>query len=62
MTNTVIKCESVYKIFGANAEKMLQEANGKVDAKTFQENGCIVGVNNASFEVSKGEMLVVMGL
>ena len=62
MTNTVIKCDSVYKIFGANAKKMLQDANGNVDAKTFQENGCIVGVNNASFEVSKGEMLVVMGL
>ena len=62
MSNAVIKCENVFKIFGANAEKMLQESNGKVDAKTFQENGCIVGVNNASFEVSKGEMLVVMGL
>ena len=62
MTNSVIKCDSVYKIFGANAKKMLQEANGNVDAKIFQENGCIVGVNNASFEVSKGEMLVVMGL
>ena len=58
----VIKCDSVYKIFGANAEKMLQESNGNVDAQTFQEAGCIVGVNNASFEVSKGEMLVVMGL
>ena len=58
----VIKCESVYKIFGANAGKMLQEYDGNVDAKTFQEAGCIVGVNNASFEVSKGEMLVVMGL
>ena len=58
----VIKCESVYKIFGANAEKMLQESNGNVDAKTFQDAGCIVGVNNASFEVSEGEMLVVMGL
>ena len=62
MTDAVIKCDSVYKIFGTNAKKMLQEANGNVDAKTFQENGCIVGVNNASFEVSKGEMLVVMGL
>ena len=58
----VIKCESVYKIFGDNAEKMLQNSNGNVDAKTFQDAGCIVGVNNASFEVSKGEMLVVMGL
>ncbi len=58
----VIKCDSVYKIFGANAKKMLQDISGNVDAKTFQDAGCIVGVNNASFEVSKGEMLVVMGL
>jgi len=62
LSQPVIKCESVYKIFGANAEKMLQESNGNVNAQTFQEAGCIVGVNNASFEVSKGEMLVVMGL
>ena len=61
-SQSIIKCEYVYKIFGANAEKMLQNASGNVDAKKFQEAGCIVGVNNASFEVSKGEMLVVMGL
>ena len=61
-TQSVIKCESVYKIFGANAKKMLEDANGNVDAKTFQEAGCIVGVNNASFDVSKGELLVIMGL
>ena len=59
---SVIKCESVYKIFGADAKNMLENSTGNVDAKTFQEAGCIVGVNNASFEVSKGEMLVVMGL
>jgi glycine betaine/proline transport system ATP-binding protein len=58
----VIKCESVYKIFGNNAEKLLKESNGKVDSKAFHAAGCIVGVNNASFEVHKGEMLVVMGL
>jgi len=62
MSTKVIKCEAVYKIFGAGAKKMLQDASGNVDAKTFQEAGCIVGVNNASFEVSKGELLVVMGL
>jgi len=62
MSDKVIKCEAVYKIFGAGAKKMLQDVSGNVDAKTFQEAGCIVGVNNASFEVSKGEMLVVMGL
>tara|TARA_B110000008_G_C16972856_1_gene564654 strand:+ start:1175 stop:2245 length:1071 start_codon:yes stop_codon:yes gene_type:complete len=58
----VVKCESVYKIFGENAEKMLQESVGNVDAKKFQDAGCVVGVNSASFEVYKGEMLVIMGL
>ncbi|MDG2416622.1 MAG: betaine/proline/choline family ABC transporter ATP-binding protein [Pelagibacterales bacterium] len=58
----VIRCESVYKIFGANAKKMLNDSNGNVDAKNFQDAGCIVGVNNASFDVARGEMLVVMGL
>ena len=58
----VIKSESVYKIFGNNAEKFLEKYQGKVDAQKFQDAGCIVGVNNASFEVYKGEMLVVMGL
>ncbi|MDA9748871.1 glycine betaine/L-proline ABC transporter ATP-binding protein [Pelagibacteraceae bacterium] len=60
--NSVIRCESVYKIFGNNAKKLLEQSNNNVDAQIFQEAGCIVGVNDASFEVSKGEMLVVMGL
>ncbi len=57
-----ISCSSVYKIFGNNAHSLLSESGGNVDAKKFQEAGCIVGVNDASFEVNKGEMLVVMGL
>ena len=62
ISHPVIKSESVYKIFGNNAETLLKEHKGKVDAQKFQDAGCIVGVNNASFEVHKGEMLVVMGL
>jgi glycine betaine/proline transport system ATP-binding protein len=58
----VIRCESVYMIFGDNAHSMLQQANGVVDAARFQEAGCIVGVNNASFEVYEGELLIIMGL
>lgn len=58
----VIRCDSVYKIFGANAKNMLDASNGIVDAAKFQEAGCIVGVNNASFEVFPGELLIIMGL
>ena len=52
----VIKCESVYKIFGNNAKKILENSNGKVSASDFQKAGCIVGVNNATFEIHKGEI------
>ena len=31
--NPVIKCDSVYKIFGANAEKMLEDNKENVDPK-----------------------------
>lgn len=58
----VIRCDSVYKIFGDNAQSMLANANGVVDAAKFHEAGCIVGVNNASFEVHSGELLIIMGL
>ena len=58
----VIKCHSLFKIFGDNPEMMLKKSNGIVNAKEFQDAGYVVGVNNASFEVFKGDMLVVMGL
>jgi len=58
----VIKCESVYKIFGDNAAKTLERSGGKVDTASLLKAGCVIGVNNASFEVHKGEMLVIMGL
>jgi len=58
----VIRCDSVYKIFGDNADRMMKSSGGVVDATKFQEAGCIVGVNNASFEVYEGELLIIMGL
>ena len=58
----VIQCDSLYKIFGANAKKLFQNSNGVVNAEDFQTADCVIGVNNASFEVHKGDLLVVMGL
>ncbi len=61
-TEPLIRCDSVYKIFGDNAKSMLENSGGVVDASKFQLAGCIVGVNNASFEVHAGELLIIMGL
>ncbi|MFT5658202.1 MAG: glycine betaine/proline transport system ATP-binding protein, partial [Gammaproteobacteria bacterium] len=58
----VIKCDSVYKIFGNNVDEMMRKSNGKIDVQAFKNAGCIFGVNSASLEVHKGEMLIVMGL
>ena len=58
MSEPVIKCENVYKIFGANAKKMLQDSNGNVDAKIFQENGCIVAGDN-SIEKAKSKLAIL---
>ena len=58
----VIKCESLYKVFGDHSGKNLPKLEGNVNASEFQKSGCIVGVNNASFQVFKGDLLVIMGL
>ena len=58
----IVKCNAVYKIFGDNAKKVLESSKGEVNAKDFLDAGCVVGVNNASFEVCKGELLILMGL
>jgi len=61
-TQPIIKCESVFKIFGDNANKVLESSKGSVNAEAFLEAGCVVGVNDASFEVHEGELLILMGL
>ena len=58
----VIKCDGVYKIFGEQAKALMRSSNGDIDVEAFKDAGCIFGVNNASLEVYKGEMLIVMGL
>jgi len=58
----VIRCESVYKIFGDNAKKLMRESGDSVDIKKFTDADCIVGVNDATFAVYPGELLIIMGL
>ena len=61
-TEPVIRCESVYKVFGKNARRMMKEHGGVVEPDKFREADCIVGVDNATFQVDKGELLIIMGL
>lgn len=58
-----IRVENLYKIFGPNPGKamhMLAQGKSKDEIMTAIRHG--VGVNNASFSVQEGEIVVVMGL
>ena len=59
----IIKVESVWKVFGKNAERALEPENvdkGKPELQT--ELGVVVGLHDVSFEVQRGQTFVVMGL
>jgi glycine betaine/proline transport system ATP-binding protein len=58
-----LKLTNLTKIFGKRTKeaiKMLKEGKSKVEI--LKKTGCTVGVNNASLEIKKGEVFVVMGL
>lgn len=58
-----IRVENLYKIFGTNPRKiipMLEQGASKDEIMEKSKHG--VGVNNASFSVEEGEIVVVMGL
>jgi len=58
-----IYVEGLYKIFGPHPKKALQLlAQGKTKDEIMASIRHGVGVNNATFEVNEGEIVVVMGL
>jgi len=63
MPKVKIKVENLIKIFGDHPKKALgMLKNGASKNEVLQKTGHAVGVNNVSFEVYEGEILVVMGL
>ena len=64
MINTSVKisCDGVSKFYGKNPEQFLREHNFNPSDEAIKANGYIPAVRNATFDVSEGEILVVMGL
>lgn len=63
-----ISCKGVWQVFGANPRKSLNlaldEAGGdpRAAAKLLRQRGLIPAVQDISFEISEGEVFVIMGL
>jgi len=58
----VIKCQSLYKVFGVEKQDIETNSEGKIDNSTLTQKGAVAAVNNVTLDVHKGEILVVMGL
>ena len=57
-----ISCQNVTKLYGKHPEAFLQQHNFEPDDDAIKAAGYIPAVRNATFDVSEGEILVVMGL
>ncbi len=62
-SNVRIKVENLYKIFGSNPKRvypMLKKNKSKEEI--LKKTGCVVAVDDVSFEIKKKETFVIMGL
>mgnify|MGYP001034163923 FL=1 len=63
-----ISCRSVWQVFGPDAgrrlARALENAGGDSDvaASSLRADGLIPAVQEASFDVGRGELFVIMGL
>jgi glycine betaine/proline transport system ATP-binding protein len=60
---SALSVKSLWKIFGAKADKIIGTADADLPRKELQaKTGCVAAVKDVSFEVRPGEVFVVMGL
>ena len=57
-----ISCRNVWKVFGDDPEGFMKRHNGTPSDEAFNEEGYIGAVKDVSFDVSAGEILIIMGL
>ncbi|MEM6662145.1 MAG: betaine/proline/choline family ABC transporter ATP-binding protein [Pseudomonadota bacterium] len=62
MSAPVISAKNVWKLFGPDPERYLAGLPADRSFDEIRSDGYIAGVKDVSIEVSRGEMLVIMGL
>ena len=62
MSELIISCRHVWKLFGADPAGLLSLHGGNPDPKAIAESNHIAAVRDANLDVQAGEILVIMGL
>mgnify|MGYP001057355460 CR=1 FL=1 len=64
MSEAVVELSHVWKVFGERAQEAMSAINteGLGKPEVLSRYGCVVGVQDASFQVKRGEIFCIMGL
>ena len=63
MTDTAVKVDHLWKVFGPKASRIPGSPEGELSRDELRKKtGCVAGVKDVSFDVKRGEVFVVMGL
>jgi glycine betaine/proline transport system ATP-binding protein len=58
----MLSCQGVWKVFGAKKSKFMQAGGPEMPDEELARRGWTAAVRDASFEVARGEVFVIMGL
>jgi glycine betaine/proline transport system ATP-binding protein len=62
-TDVTVSCRGVWKVYGPGADRIVGSPEADMSrAELLQKTGCVAAVRDVSFDVSPGEVFVVMGL
>jgi glycine betaine/proline transport system ATP-binding protein len=62
-SEVTVSCRDVWKVYGPNADRIVGSPDASLSRQELLEKtGCVAAVRDVSFEVTEGEVFVVMGL
>lgn len=62
MSEPILACRSVWKLFGDDPKRFLEAHDGHPSSEAIAEAGYVGAVRDATIDVHQGEILVIMGL
>ena len=63
MSDAAVSCRNVWKVYGPKADRIVGSPDASLSRQELLEKtGCVAAVRDVSFDVTPGEVFVVMGL
>jgi glycine betaine/proline transport system ATP-binding protein len=62
-SSVTVSCRNVWKVYGPKSDRIVGSPDAELPrAELLEKTGCVAAVRDVSFDVTRGEVFVVMGL